>query len=141
MVRKRKRGGAMLEMALLSPWVVFLFVGALDWGFYAYSMISVETAARTAASAIAAQNTVTAISSADACTTVLNELSSLSNIGTTVTGCSAAPLIVTASQISSVDGNQAVQVSLTYTTPNLIPIPGLLAKQFTITRIVKMRVT
>jgi hypothetical protein len=130
-----------MELALLSPWVIFLFVGALDWGFYAYSMVSIETAARSAASAIASQSDVKAISSSAACTTVLAELSTLTNIGTTVTSCGAAPLIVSATQVASVDGNPAVQVSLTYTTPNMIPIPGLLAKQFTITRTVTMRVT
>lgn len=133
----------MMEMALLCPWVVFLFIGALDWGFYAYSMISIETAARSAASYIVSLNngaliagTVTAD---NACSVILPELSTLPNIGTTVTACNAAPLVVAASTITSVDGNSAVQVSLTYTTPRMIPIPGLLAGQFTITRIVKMR--
>ncbi len=130
----------MLEMALFCPWFLFLFIGALDWGFYAYTMISIETAARSAASAIAAQNDVNAITSGNACNTVLAELSTVPNIGSSVTSCDAAPLIVTASQITSVDGAAAVQVNLTYTTPEMIPIPGLLAKQFTITRIVKMRV-
>ncbi|MBS1856101.1 MAG: pilus assembly protein [Acidobacteria bacterium] len=130
-------------MALLCPWVLFLFVGALDWGFYAYSMISVETAARSAAAAIVAQAATTpattAINSTDACNTVLAELSTLTNVGTSVTACNAAPVVVSASQITNVDGATAVQVALTYTTPQLIPIPGLLAGQFTITRVVKMR--
>jgi len=130
----------MLEMALFCPWFVLLFIGALDWGFYAYTMISIETAARSAASAIAAQNDVNAITSANACNTVIAELSTVPNIGSSVTSCDAAPLVVTASQITSVDGAAAVQVSLTYTTPEMIPIPGLLKKQFTITRIVRMRV-
>jgi Flp pilus assembly protein TadG len=133
----------MLELALLCPWVLFLFVGALDWGFYAYAMIRIETAARSAAAAIVAQastsNATTAISSTDACNTVLAELSTLPNVGASVTACDAAPVVVSAAQITSVDGATAVQVSLTYTTPRLIPIPGLLAGQFTITRVVKMR--
>jgi len=130
-----------MEMALLAPWVVFLFIGAFDWGFYAYSLISIENATRTAAGYIAAQNDTTQITTANACSAVLPELSSLPNIGTAMTTCTSAPLIVSASQITSVDGQPAVQVNLTYTTPQLIPIPGLLAGQFTITRVVKMRAT
>ncbi len=140
---RNSRGGAVLEMALLSPWVFFLFIGALDWGFYAYSMISVETATRSAAAAIVAQasttSATTAISSSAACNTVLAELSTLPNVGSSVSSCSAAPVNVTATQINSVDGYPAVQVNLTYTTPKMIPIPGLLAGQFTINRIVTMR--
>jgi TadE-like protein len=34
---------------MLLPWVLFLFVGAYDWGFYAHALISTENAARTAA--------------------------------------------------------------------------------------------
>lgn len=133
----------MMEMALLSPWFIFLFVGALDWGFYAYSLITVETAARTAAAYIVSQNNPSlvagTVTSANACTYALPELSTLINIGSTVTTCDATPLVVSASQITSVDGNQAVQVNVTYTTPQLVPIPGLLAGKFTITRVVKMR--
>lgn len=129
----------MLEMALLAPWIFFLFIGALDWGFYAYSMISIETAARTAASSIARQGSTAYVTDYNACSAALPELSTLSNMSS-VTTCDASPLVVSATTITSVDGNNAVQVSLTYTTPSMIPIPGLLAKNFTITRIVKMRI-
>jgi hypothetical protein len=58
---------------------------------------------------------------------------------TTCTGSS--PVSVNPTLISSgPDGSQAAQVSVTYTTPQMIPIPGLLAKQFTITRTVTMRI-
>jgi Flp pilus assembly protein TadG len=44
-----ERGHAMLEAALLLPWVLFLFVGAFDLGFYNYALISTQNAARVAA--------------------------------------------------------------------------------------------
>lgn len=122
-------------MALLAPWIFFLFVGALDWGFYAYSLISLETATRTAALYESAQASV---SSSAACTIVLNELSTLINMGN-VTSCGASPLIVSASSDTNTDGANEAVVSATYTTPQMIPIPGFLSGKFTITRIVKMK--
>ena len=32
--RKREKGHAVLEVAFLAPWLIFLFVGAFDMGFY-----------------------------------------------------------------------------------------------------------
>jgi hypothetical protein len=46
---------------------------------------------------------------------------------------------VSASQVTGPDNEDAAQVSVTYTTPHLIPIPGLLAGQYTITRVVQMK--
>ena len=55
----------------------------------------------------------------------------------------AALVFVSAVQINGlIPSNVPVgnaQVAVTYTTPSLIPIPGLLAKQFTITRVVTMK--
>jgi Flp pilus assembly protein TadG len=136
--RGRTRGGATLELALLSPWVFFLFIGALDWGFYGYSLISLQAAARSAA-LYTSKTTTTAIDSGTACNIVLGELRSLSNIGTSTTTCTSNP-VVTATQIVGPDSAAAAQVSVQYRTPSMIPIPGLLAKQFTITRVVKMRI-
>lgn len=131
----QKRGAAMLELALLAPWVFFLFVGALDWGFYAYSLITMETAARSAA---LYESTLLSPDSNSACTIVLNEMSTLINTGS-ISSCNSSPLVVTASTITGPDNTNAAQVSVTYTTPVMIPIPGLLARQFTITRIVNMK--
>ena len=47
-LRHRNGGNAVIEVALMAPWIFFLFVGVLDFGFYAYSFISVENAARAA---------------------------------------------------------------------------------------------
>ena len=127
----------MMEMALLMPWVFLLFIGALDWGFYAYSLISMQAAIRTAV-LYTSTSTATASDSAKACTLVLAELKNLPNIGTSVTTCGTNP-VVTATQITGPDSAQASQVSVTYQSISLIPIPGLLNKQFTITRTGKMR--
>lgn len=137
--RRRSRGSAILELTLMMPWIVFLFVGALDWGFYAYELITLETAARSAAvyeSALGSANVTTA----SACTIVLNEMSTLINMGS-VTGCGSSPLVVSATTGIGPDNANAVLVSVTYTTPQMIPIPGILAGKFTITRTVQFRMS
>jgi len=125
----------MMEMALLAPWVFFLFVGALDWGFYSYALISMQAAARTAA-LYTSTNIVTATDSATACTLVAGEMAKLPNVDTTCTTNNT----VSATSFTGPDSKPAAQVSVTYQSVSLIPIPGVLAKQFTITRVVKMRI-
>lgn len=134
----RSKGSAMIELVLLSPWLFFLFVGVVDMGFFCYDLIAVENAARVGAE-YASKNFTTASDSTGTCTRVLAELASLPNVnGLSV--CTAAPLTVTASSISGPDGNPATSVSVTYQSPGLIPIPGLLMKQLNVTRNVQMRV-
>ena len=135
--RWRRRGGAMLELALFSPWFFFLAIGALDWGFYGYALISMQAASRSAL-LYAATDATTAVDNDKACAIVLGELRSLPNIGTGVTTCGSNP-VVSATLITGPDSTQGAQVSVRYQSVSLIPIPGILAKQFTITRIVKMR--
>ena len=136
---RKKRGAVMLEMALLSPWVIFLFIGALDWGFYAYSLITLETATRSGALYAAAQSSINSTVTSATCTIVINEMASLTNMGS-VSSCSSSPLTVSTTQVTGPDNHNAAQVSVTYTTSQMIPIPGLLAGQFTITRVVTMRI-
>ncbi len=126
-------------MALFLPWFIFLFVGAFDWGFYAHGLISTQSAARIAA-LYASKSNGAASDSAMACTYALEELRTATNIGSKVTSCGSAPLIVTASQVTGVDGQPASQVTVQYTTPSLIPIPGLLEGQATFYRVVQMRI-
>ena len=127
----------MLEMALLSPWIFFLSIGTLDWGFYGYALISLQSATRSAV-LYTSTSAATATDLNKACTIVLGELRKLPNIGTSVTGCTSNPL-VTATAITGPDSANAAQVSIRYQSVSLIPIPGILAKQFTITRTAKMR--
>ena len=140
--RRRQRGGSALEMALMMPWYIFLFVGAFDWGYYAHALISTESAARVAATYTSTSST-TAGDSTGACTYALAELRIVPNIGTNLTTCTASPVVVTASSITaanSIDGlAAATRVTVQYTTLQLIPIPGVLGNQFTFTRSVQMR--
>jgi len=128
----------MLEMALLSPWVFMLFIGALDWGFYGTALISMQSAVHSAV-LYTSSSAATATDSATACSIVLGELRKLPNIGTSATTCSTNP-VVTATSITGPDSAPAAQVSVSYQSVSMIPIPGLLAKQFTVTRVVKMRI-
>ncbi|HUE03418.1 MAG TPA: TadE family protein [Bryobacteraceae bacterium] len=128
----------MLEAALLLPWVLFMFVGVFDVGFYNYALICTENAARVAAW-YTSQSPSTATDSTTACTYALAELSDMPNVGTSVTTCGASPVVVTATQVTGADSALASQVSVSYTSPQLIPIPGQLSGQFTFDRVVQMR--
>jgi len=95
--KRGRRGTAMLELALIGPWIFFLFIGALDWGLIAYSLISLQTATRTAATYTSTDATKAADASG-ACKLVLAEMRKVSNVGTGVTTCTAAPVVVTVCQ-------------------------------------------
>jgi len=132
------KGHAVIEAALLLPCLVFLFVGAFDMGFYSYALIAVENASRVAVE-YTATSSYTAGDSTTACTLALNELATVPSLNG-ISSCGALPLKVTATAISSgVDGSPASQVSVQYQSNWLIPIPGLLTGQLTITRIAQMR--
>jgi len=133
---RKTRGAAMMELAFLSPWIIFLFVGLFDWGFYAYSLITLENATRSAASWNANHNQPTNVT--DACTIATSEMQSLVNMGG-VTTCTGSPVSVSAAQVVGPDNDPAAMVAITYTTPRLIPIPGILRNQYTITRTVTMK--
>jgi hypothetical protein len=128
----------MLELALLSPMVIFLFVGSLDWGFFNYSLISMQAAARSGAS-YARTNTSTAGYTTEVCNMVRGGMNSLPNVNG-LTGCDSTPLQVTTGVVVGPDGANAAQVTVTYRSLNLIPIPGILAGSFNITRVVTMRI-
>ena len=128
----------MLELALLSPWIIFLFIGALDWGFYAYSLITLEDATR-AAVTYAASGSSNYTQTAAICTIVTDEMKTLIKMNGSATCGGSSPVSISSTQVTGPDNATAVQVSVTYTTPQMIPIPGLLAKQFTITRSLTMK--
>ena len=134
-LRSHNRGHAALEVALLGPWIFFLFAGAFDMGLFAYSLISAQNAARVAAEYTSTSST-TAVNTSAACRYVLDEMNGLSNVRS-LTTCGALPLIVTASAVSGPDGTAASEVSVTYRSNMLIPIPGL-SGRLTVTRKVVM---
>jgi hypothetical protein len=126
-------------LTLLAPWLLFLFVGVVDMGFFTYSLIAVENAARIGAE-YTSGSSVLAADQADACIKVRKELAMLPNV-TGLTDCSNATLTVTAVSVpSGPDLKPATSVSVTYRGVGLIPIPGLLMGRLTFSRNVQMRV-
>src|SRR5690349_22240514 len=128
-----ERGNAIIEFTLLLPWLLLLFTGVFDFGFYAYALISVENAARVGALHGAA-NASTAADQMGACTLALEEVRGLPNIGPTfLSGCTGDPLTVTSSYCdastacstgsNSADGGPAAIVTVTYQMPPLFRVP------------------
>ena len=136
----------------MAPWIFFLFVGTLDFGFYAYAAIATENAARTAVTQTS-HDVNTAVDTTTACNYALDELRSLPNMKT-ITTCSigalcattpppvsqSQPVGVTVCQLVGPDGAAAAQVAVTYQTVQMVSIPGMLGNQFTMTRVAQMRV-
>jgi Flp pilus assembly protein TadG len=142
-----RRGNALIEFSLLMPWLVFLFTGTFDFGFYSYSLISVENAAR-AAALHTSGNSSTAADQAGACSIAIQELSGLPNVGSSFSSsCGASPIRVSATYCdgttactgssTSADGQPASFVTVTYQLPPMfhLPLSGLQS----ITRTVEMR--
>ena len=135
---RRQRGTALVEITLLAPWIFFLFVFVVDMGFYNYSLIAVENAARIGAEYTSGAS-ATVSDQAGACTKILAELQMLPNLNG-VNSCSAAPLVVTATSVTGTDGSPASSVTITYTGMQMVPIPGFLMGQMRFQRNVQMRV-
>jgi len=164
--KRREQGGAIVEVALLAPWIFFLFVGVFDFGFYAYGIICTQNAARAAATQTA--SSVGVQSASIACDAAWNELRGLPNIAGATKDCTTLPVIViqrtlcdstkvlpTSLRPSCVSGSSCAdcgstadpnghsassQVSVQYQSIPLAPIPGILAGQMTITRIMESRI-
>ena len=141
--RAKRRGNAVVEASLMAPWIFLLFIGVFDFGFFAYASICTQNAARVAALANS-YSEASAGDSAGACAIVLQEMNSLPNTRSLST-CSGTlgdtqPIIVQASAVTGPDGKKAAQVSVTYRSIPLFPIPGVMKGQLTLTRIVQMRV-
>jgi Flp pilus assembly protein TadG len=144
--RKRRSGNALVEVTLMAPWIFFLFVGVLDFGFYSYQFISVENAAR-AAALLTSHSKAAATDQTDACALVLSELNGASYGKTLSASCNDASncatkpcLSVAATLVAGPDGADAAQVEVKYTTIGMIPIPGVLASSFVIDRKWQMKI-
>ena len=155
---RRERGQAVVETAFMIPWIFFLFVGVLDFGFYSYALMTVENAARLAVLQTSASAT-TADNASVACPIVLSEMQSLSNIfnaascnpvndncnPTTLGPATAAkPLYVGACSTTqaTIDGLTDITstVLVSYYSVRMIPIPGILKNQMIINRSAQMQV-
>ena len=138
--RKQHRGRsghAIIEMALLGPWIFFLFAGVFDAGWFWAAAISVQNAARTAVLRTSASGS-RAADNAGACKSVLAELQALPNVRG-LTSCDAPPVTVAATYVAGPDGAPASRVAVVYRTDQLIPIPGL-SGQATLTGAAQMRI-
>jgi hypothetical protein len=128
---------------MMMPWCIFLFVGALDWGFFSHALISTASAARVTAlyASTSASNAVNNTTNTNAiCTLALAELRFADNDLNSLSTCTALPVVVSYSSVSSgADGQAAASVTVQYQTVRLIPIPGFLANQFTFQQTVQMR--
>ena len=142
--RKGRRGNAIIEFSFLMPWYVFLFVGAIDCGFFSYSLMAVAAGA-SVATEYAAGSSSTATDATTSCGYALDQLRNMPNVGSGLTTCgtstvtTSAPVAVTAQAVTGPDGNPAARVTVIYLTPNLVPIPGLFPGQLTITKAFTMR--
>src|ERR1041385_6078916 len=94
--RSGTKGNAMIEVAFMVPWIFFLFVGVLDFGFYSYAAICVQNAARIAALGNS-YSAATAGSSVNACQLALQEMNSLPNVRTLADCGPTQPVTVTVS--------------------------------------------
>jgi Flp pilus assembly protein TadG len=164
-MRRNRDGSAVVEFALMMPWLAFIFVGVIDFGFYAYAAICTESAARVAgiyasgslglANSAAASNTVV-------CPQVLGELKGLPNIPNTLTTCASGPGGITNAQpvavvtavltcatspkaadctASPLVSPSSVQLAVTYQSVPMIPIPGVMMNRLTLTRIAEVRIS
>ena len=145
---RRRSGNSIIELTFMLPWLLFLFVGVFDFGFYAYALIATQNAARAAA----VHNSISSMAASDpdgsGCRIVVAELQSTSNGRNLAcpqgSGLLAGPPLWVTSTLAtganSPDGNDAAQVVVKYQTDLLIPIPGLLPGQLTITRTAWMRI-
>ena len=165
--KDRRRGSAVVEAALLMPWICFLFVGILDSGFYTYGAMATQNAAR--AVAIQSANSGGLLTSTAMCQAVKNEMGFLGNV-VLMSGCAATqagvnntmptptPIWVCAGTLTSTSASscglpaaicadclldttaQSVQAVVTYQSVPLVPIPGILPEQLQLTRIAEARV-
>jgi len=157
----RERGQAVLEVTLLAPWIYFLFVGVLDAGFYSYAAITTESAARVAANQIAKSTGF----GSTACDLVVPEMNLLPNVKNATTPCASGTTVSPATPIGVCVGTlsktasapcggtpvqcadcaldttaTSAQVAVTYQTPPMVNIPGILTNQLTLRRFVEMRI-
>ena len=126
------------------PWLVLLWIGIFDFGYYAYTSIAVQSATRVAVLETS-KKAPASISSQIACDHVKLELDAMPNKGQFNAACTALPLIVTATQVASVDTPPgaptpipASRVTVTYQTVQLFPLPWLMGRM-TMTRQAEMR--
>ncbi len=143
-------GNSIVEVALLAPWIFFLFVGVFDMGFYAYSAVSTENAARVASLQTASNPSAPSLQ-ALACNAATLEMARMPNNPSFVAGCASGPLQVTYQTLTNattpacadcaVDTTAVSSlVTVTYQSSLFVPIPGILEGQLNFVRTSEVRV-
>ena len=159
--RPKQRGNAIIEAALLMPWIFFLFAGVTDFGLYVYGAICTQNAARAGAMA-ASVDAFSALPSV-ACPPAVAELKVMINMAGIACPVAASPGAVTSALPLAVVVNQlsctsptkcadctaatcaeaalplSAQVTVTYQNIGWIAIPGL-SNALTLSRTTEMRV-
>lgn len=137
-----RHGQAAIEVALMSPWILLLFIAIFDFGFYAYAAICTQNAARIAVLATS-KDPGSAASQPTGCTHALEEMRMLPNIAglANTYPCTALPLIVNVSSFADPETSPKLgsRVSVTYQTVQLFPLPFLMGRM-TLTRVAEARV-
>ena len=132
-----QRGHAVLEVAFLLPLLAFCFLGAFNAGSCAFALVCVERAARVAGM-YASTSEATAQNPTLACYYALEQLRAAPNVGSGVNSCGIAPVVLATQYLPlGSDGLPAVRVSVSYTTPTLLPIPGVMTGAYTFHRVVE----
>ncbi|MCC6863178.1 MAG: pilus assembly protein [Bryobacterales bacterium] len=154
----RRRGHAVVEVALMAPWVFLLFIAVFNFGFYAYAAIATANAARVAA-LYAASAPSTSNDVIGACSQAVDEMRALPNVGLGVAvpcnscsgnTCTAGPIQVrldTYVGAGCADNDPSLptpvtrcaQVAVTYQSIQLFPLPWMMGRM-NLTRIVQARV-
>ena len=152
MKKRSERGNSIIEFSFMAPWLIFMFVGAMDWGFYAYALIATESAARVVACTLSASAS-TATDTTTVCNYAIGQLKRMANVGTSVSSRASGTSVSAGSPGGGLGDRglpdpmatlSAAQVSVTYLTPVYIPmVPDRTDPRSqtgnTITRTIQMR--
>ena len=143
-----RAGHAVVEVALMAPWIFLLFAMVFDIGFYCYAVIATQNAARSGVMHTSRSSSYVVDLTA-ACQIATRELRGLPNVSAALNTCAASagaitdslPIAVAVAAIAGPDATTlgAARVSVSYRSPQLFPLPGLMGRM-TVTRIAEARV-
>ena len=143
-------GHAVVEVALMAPWIFLLFAMVFDIGFYCYAVIATQNAARSGVMWTSRSSSYVVDLTA-ACEIARRELRGLPNVSAALNACAPNAAAITdalpiAVEVAAILGPDlplspfgAAQVSVSYRSPQLFPLPGLMGRM-TVTRIAEARV-
>ena len=120
--RRSQRGNSLVENGPDGAVDLFLFIGALDFGFYAHAAICTENAARVAALTVGSSS---GAGVTQACDAARGEMESMRDYASFSAGCTAAPLLVTVGT-GNVGGQETRIVTVTYTFTPPLTMPYVL---------------